>query len=175
MSSIHALRRKIDRMIAALPAPEVTTSRIAFNLALFTPVEQIDLQETLARIEPKITTRAGGLDLHRLTDRELDELGDWLNYHEALQAGELLQARRIKKRLDTPVQQLITTFLELDLSRLPDSGPGVQIEEGNCIYHLSRINYRDVLNHIERGLISCSEIDAMWRWVNYFEQERQAS
>jgi|SRR5579859_84274 len=169
MSSIDALRRKLDRMIErvdARPAPGSYDVYQGIDFTLFTEPERQELQGLLAAIAPRIVVQSSGFpDLSQIPEQELDPLRLWMYLYDALARREEKDIARYRYLLTHSLESLIAAFKAIDIDQYSENElPG---------YPLSRVGYRDLLwNAVERGRAQ-HRCDDLYLWIEY-DQARGA-
>lgn len=141
-----------------------------FYYHLLTEQEQIQARAFMDSLPSNILLK---MDLRELTDEQVSILGNWLRLEDALQKGDTTQAeiQRIKLNPSYPaLQRIIDRFLSLDISSLPDDGPGPFIDSGNMRYHFSKRGYKSYESFcamINKGH-ALEIVEDLYRWVEYF-------
>lgn len=79
---IDQLTHKVDQLVSHVQPVQVEKQTIPFDMALFSPDEQLQLQALLVEVEPKYRWIEGHLILDQLSMDDLDKLSRWENLQQ---------------------------------------------------------------------------------------------
>jgi hypothetical protein len=158
----NSLQRRIDRLITQvdkqLSQPNVRA--IVFDFSLFPEPEQTQLRNYLAALPDPLI-------LSDLTDQQLHIISCWANLAITLAEGNEQEAARQREMINTPDEELLQAFLNLDLSALPHhDAPGLKEQIGNRIYSYTRAWYRSIVMSVKHQGVERYR-DDLWRWVRF--------
>src|SRR5437660_9296348 len=127
MANLNSFNRRLDKIESSLPKQD--RSQFEWDFSLFTPVEQAELQLFMA----SLPTSQNGFQLQ---GEQLFQFGCWLRLETALRDGNMAEAEKYRRRRAMTLEQLVDTFLNLDISSLPrdPNMPGPQVTEGRCTF-----------------------------------------
>jgi hypothetical protein len=156
MSNINGLNHRLDKIQASLP--KQLSFEFTFDYALFTPVEQAELQVFMDSFDQPLRT-------NELNGEQLSQLGCWVRLEKALREGNLEEAEKQRRRRSVTLEQLVDMFLNLDISALPEdhNAPGLKVTEGGITYTLSRTYYRHLCWTARKRPKNYR--DDMWMWI----------
>src|SRR6266496_2312690 len=104
--SYDALNKRLDKMLAQLVPLLPQEERAELNLEQFVPaylitdpMEHTRLQAFVFSMSEKTRKTNGHLDLRFLTQEDLDQWKLWVQLGKALQAGDLVEAQRVRLEL----------------------------------------------------------------------------
>lgn len=169
--SANNLQRRIDRLITQIDRqispPKVRA--LVFDFSLFTEPEQTQLRNYLAGLPDPLI-------LSDLTDQQLHIISCWTNLAIALSEGNEQEATRQREMINTPDEELLQAFLNLDLSALPaqQDAPGIKEQIGNTIYTFTHIGYRSIAAMVQRQGVERYR-DDLWCWVRFLKGNDKAA
>jgi hypothetical protein len=160
--NINSFNRRLDKIEASLPRQD--TFEFAFDYALFTPVEQAELQVFLNAFSQPLKT-------NEMTGEQLSQLGCWVRLEKALREGNLEEAEKLRRRMGVTLEHLVDMFLNLDISALPQdlNAPGLKVVEKGITFSLSRTYYRHLCWCAKKRPQAYR--DDMWMWIETLTSE----
>lgn len=161
MSSIDALRRRIDRMLAAIEEQrghDRTEEESLFNMHLFSEQEQTELQELTDLLLLKCSqSDTGRLNLSELSNQELHTFSLWLHLQQALDKEDIAVAAEYRRALAWSYDSLVETFFTISESDVPGH---------------DRTLFRSDKARLQRALaasrVHSSDIDTMRSWCEKY-------
>lgn len=171
--SLDGLSRRLDKMLAQLVPLLPQDERATLDCGQFVPdglitdsMEHTRLQAFVFSMSEKARKTNGHLDLRFLTQEDLDQWKLWLDLGKALQAGDQVEAQRVRLELRNvkplDLAQLFADFQAIDLeifnTPISPSGP------------INLHNYHRLKSLIERGQdLTGQDIDQVQWWVSYYQ------